>query len=150
MVDIVTNLTGFPLQVIKPTDKVLSLFCAAYGGQQDVHHIFLAGVTKCTMVDIDDVKLKAMRFSYDRLCADCFEIIDRFYVSGEKFDVVVSDHWTGQDEKIHGDYLAKLKVLAPVRILGICSKYLKTQEKTPDGTYYKRSNFNGGVYWRLL
>lgn len=142
-------MTGFPSQVIKRHHKVLSLFVAAFGGKQDVEHIRKAGVQKCVMVDIDASKLNKMNYDYSKICGDCFEIIDVIHKTGEQFDVVTSDHWTGQDEAIHGIYFEKLCAIAPIRILGISQKYLNTLNSLPEGLYYKRSDFNGGVFWRL-
>lgn len=143
-------MTGFPSHVLKPSHKVLSLFSAAFGGKQDVKYIHEAGVENCLLVDINAACLSRMDFPYQKLCADCFEFIDKAHAKREKFDIIVSDHWTGQDKEIHGTYFEKLSQMAPILILGICQQYINTLPSLPKGTYYKRSDFNGGVYWRLI
>lgn len=143
-------MTGFPSHVLKPSHKVLSLFSAAFGGKQDVKFIHEAGVKTCLMVDINAASLKLMDYPYEKICADCFEMIDRIYERKEKFNVVVSDHWTGQDTKIHGEYFEKLRSIAPILILGICQTHINTQPSLPPGLYYKRGGYNGGVFWRLI
>lgn len=144
------EMTGFPSHVLKPKDKVLSLFTAAFGGQQDIKFIHKAGIKTCLMVDINTASLNRMEYNYQKLCADCFETIDRIFETKEKFDVVTSDHWTGQDFRIHGTYFEKLKAIAPTLILGISQTYLTTLPSLPEGLYYKRSDLNGGIYWRLI
>lgn len=141
---------NFPSQVLKPQHKVLSLFCAAFGGQQDVRFIHEAGVKDCTLVDYDAEKLATVTYPYRKVCGDCFEFIELAYHRGEKYDVIVSDHWTNQDTEIHWRYFDKLRKMAPVLILGICQVYLDTLPERPEGEYFKRSAFRGGIYWRLI
>lgn len=102
------------------------------------------------MVDINANSLNRMEYNYQKLCGDCFEMIDRICATKEKFDVIVSDHWTGQDAKIHGLYFEKLRTIAPILILGIAQTYLSTLPSLPSGIYYKRSDYRGGIYWRLI
>lgn len=141
---------GFPIHVLNPKQKVLSLFVAAYGGQQDIVYVHKAGVKTCLMVDLNARSLSLMTYPYQKVCGDCFQMIDKIFDSKEKFDVITSDHWTGQDQKIHGPYFEKLKSIAPTLILGISQTYINTLPYLPDGLYYKRSDYNGGIYWRLI
>lgn len=144
------TLTGFPSSVLNPKLKVLSLFVAAYGGQQDIEFIHKAGVKTCLMVDLNAKSLGLMAYPYHKVCGDCFEMIDKIYESKEKFDVITSDHWTNQDEKIHGPYFEKLSAIAPTLILGICQRYINTLPSLPSGIYYKRGLYAGGTFWRLI
>lgn len=141
---------GFPIHALRPGHKVLSLFSAAFGGRQDVKYIFEAGVKDCLCVDINQFGLRLMPFPYKYLTDDCFEYINRAYSGGFKFDVIVSDHWTNQDPKIHDEYFEKLDSMAHTLILGISQVYLNTLPKPPSGILYKRSHYMGGVYWRLI
>lgn len=143
-------MTGFPSHVIKPKHRVLSLFVAAFGGVQDVKFVHAAGVKECVMVDMNAASLKRMEYPYHKLCSDCFEVIDRIHASKEKFDVITSDHWTGQDGQIHSKYFEKLRDIAPTLILGISQHYMNTLPSLPEGLYYKRSDYQGGIFWRLI
>lgn len=143
---------NFPVDQISKDQSVLCLFCAAFGGANDVQHLYNAGFGKVTMVDNDLARLLEMRdkFGYKAICKDAFSVIDELIKNRIHYDVIISDQWTHHDALINEAYYEKLESIAQkVLILGISQNYLN-QVKKPKGNYYKRSNHNGGVYWRIV
>jgi len=141
---------GFPSSILQPRFTVLSLFSAAFGGEQDVQFIHKAGVVDCELIDIDYNKVSALgeKYGYKYSSIDAFILIE---VETFQRNIIVSDHWTNQDAKIHGKYFDKLKSLATdYLILGISQAYIDTLDAIPEGDYYYRSDFQGGVYWRVI
>lgn len=142
-------MSNFPICEIKPTDRILCLFAAAFLGENDVQHIKQHGCTDVVIVDTDYGKLMQLAdmTGYDAVCMNAFLYIDR---CDTMFDVVVSDQWTGMDGLIHGDYLEKIKAISKrVAIIGVSGSYADTAN-IDKGTLLKRSDHEGGVYWRVV
>ena len=139
----------FPKEYLRPTDKVVCLFSAAFGGVHDVKYVHEAGVKDCIMVDWDEEKLAAMKYDYTKVKADCFSFIDECVDNGALFDVVISDQWTQQIKIINTDYLERLKKITKrVLIVGCSQLYLNDNEvKEP---LMWRSTHLGGIFWRII
>lgn len=137
--------TGFPKEYIKPSDSVLCLFAAAFGGENDVRHIADIGCREVMMVDTDRAELEDMELVYD-YSIHCGDVFDFIQTMGD-YDVIVCDQWSVQDEQVHR-IAGYLKSHCRVLILGCTERWL--QGSRPEGEYYKRSEFNGGTYWRVL
>jgi len=154
MVEVKISGNGFPSHLFSPETTVLSLFSAAFGGEQDIKFLHEAGITKVDMVDLDRSKLDALgnKFpGYVCSCMDAFKVIDSCVVESIRYDVVVCDQWTSDDNKINDWYLDRLKSIAShYLILGISQAYIDTLISIPEGVYYYRSDFRGGVYWRVI
>lgn len=138
----------FPIKLIKRTDSVLSLFSAYYGGEQDVKYIHEAKVTDCVLVDNDSKKLLELPYEYIKVCQDAYSFIDECVENGNKFDVVVSDQWTTQDERIHVEYFERLLSITRRVLILSCTQAYKN-DNTKD-KYLFRSEYNGGVYWMII
>ena len=142
---------GFPIELLNPNMSILCLFSAAFYGNNDIQFIHGAGCKYVMMMDNDKEKLIATgrRFEgYDYDCIDIYKYLES--KPKEVYDVVVSDQWSNEDEKIHVEHFEQLKrMFRKYLILGCSEMWLKGNYPTP-GEYYKRSNFNGGVYWRVI
>jgi hypothetical protein len=149
MVEYMTIKEGFPYEHILPKDTVLSLFSAAFYGENDVKHLYKIGCRNVLMIDIDQVKLIAMqnKYKYEILCTDVFEFLKN---NKKIFDIVISDQWSNDDLRIHETYFCRLLNIARKRlILGCTEAYIQGHFPVP-GEYFKRSDFNGGTYWRSI
>jgi len=141
---------GFPIELLKPEMSILCLFSAAFYGNNDIQFIHGAGCRNVLLMDNDKAKLAAtaQRFDYGWSCIDIYEYLETKPM--ETFDIVLSDQWSNQDEKIHVTHFNQLKRMArKYLILGCTDMWLKGNYPSP-GEYYKRSDFNGGVYWRVI
>ena len=140
---------GFPIELLEPEMSILCLFSAAFFGNNDIQFIHEAGCRDVILLDNDEIKLRATarRFNYDFRVTDIYEWLKSSPI--EVYDIVVSDQWSNQDQLIHVDYFQQIKLMArKYMILGCTEMWL--QGDRPEGEYYKRSNYNGGVYWRVL
>jgi len=141
----------FPDYLLNPKQKALCLFCAAFGGEQDVKPLRQAGIKDITLVDHDQPKLLAMALDHEWIRVDdAFKFIEQLQ---SKFDIITSDQWTNQDQLIHENHLPKLRLLCKGwLILGISQTYIDTLAPNTIGNdvLIKRSNRNGGVYWRVI
>ena len=141
--------TGFPTELLTPDDSILCLFSAAFYGLNDVRHIHKVGCKYVMLMDNDKVKLQivAARYGYNYDCLDIFEWLKT--TPNEVWDVIVCDQWSNQDELIHVDYFQTLQNMSKRHLILGCTE-MWLQGKRPLGEYYKRSDFNGGVYWRVV
>ena len=140
--------TGFPSELFNRKTTVLSLFSAAFYGENDVQHIHKAGVKSCILVDTDRHRLTATAemYRYTKICADAFTLIDSFNLIRSKFDIVVADPYTGVKMARTYDYLPKLlNIASNYLIIGCTTEYLNDTD-----TFYFRSNHSGGIYWRVI
>lgn len=138
---------GFPIDVLTPDMSALCLFCAAFGGKQDVEFIHKAGIKDVILVDNDPIRLNTVssKYGYNQFLADAFMLIDEINESETMFDVVVCDQWTPQDDEVWSR-LPRLKQIArKYLILGCHSDRLDAEGET-----YYRSDGNGGTYWKLI
>lgn len=137
--------TGFPTELISASDRVLCLFAAAFHGQNDVRNLHQIGCENVVLVDIDMKKLTetAILFDYPYICVDVLKHI-RNGGSFGKYDVIISDHWTGEMEEMMDANIDRLKTMALKFLI-----YTTTRTDQP-GEYYLRSNHKGGVYWRVI
>src|SRR5688572_9983443 len=143
----------FPKHLLYPGQSALCLFCAAFNGRNDVQHLKAAGLRDVILIDNDQDKLEELAAwtNYPAYNVDAFEMIELYYSEGQHFDLVICDQWTGMEQQIHGDYIEKLVAITKCHlIMGICQTYIESQGGRPPGSYYWRSNHNGGVYWRVL
>jgi len=154
MVKVTPIETGFPVEILKPEFTALSLFSAAFAGEQDVKYLHESGIKKVELVDNDRSKLDVLGSKFPTYvcnCEDAFKIIDLCCTSNIRYDIVISDHWTSDDNKINDWYLDRLKQIAmKYLILGISQPYLDTLDSIPEGNYYYRSDYQGGVFWRVI
>jgi hypothetical protein len=145
---------GFPVELLQPHFTVLSLFAAAFGGEQDIKFLHEAGISKVEMVDNDRAKLDALAVKfpgYTCNCTDAFAVIDACVNANIRFDIVISDQWTSDDNKINDWYLDRLKRIGmKYLIVSVNQIYIDSLESIPPGEYYYRSDFRGGVYWRVI
>ena len=140
----------FPKEYLKETDSILCLFCAAFGGVQDVKYVYEAGIKDCIMVDWDKEKLMAMKYPYAKVEADCFDYIDKCIAENKIFDVVISDQWTQQMDIININYLERLKQITKrVLIIG-CSQQFIDKGNIVNEPLLKRSTHLGGIFWRII
>jgi hypothetical protein len=109
----------FPTELLRPTDSALCPFCAGFGGQQDVAHVY-GKVEFVKGVDLDAEKLEAMRVTYPRahfMVYDAFEYVCAPWALAE--DVVTVDAWTGTaDIRVRAMLLPLLRIAKRVLILG--------------------------------
>lgn len=141
----------FPEQYLKDTDRVLSLFCAYFGGKQDIIYIKKAGIKDCIMIDHNEEKLTAMDYpEYTSILGDCFEYIDKYINEGKEFDVVISDQWTNQMVIINKNYLDKLKRITKRILIVGCSQEYIDKYGMPEDELIKRSEHMGGIFWRII
>ena len=141
---------GFPSHLFSKKTTVISLFSAAFLGENDVQFIAEAGVVNCLLVDIDGQNLIQLFESYGYgICrSDVYQFINS---TSLKVNIIVSDQWTGQDKKINDEYFVRLmEIASDYLVLGISQSYINIIGFVPHGEYYKRSDYRGGVYWRVV
>jgi hypothetical protein len=143
--------TGFPKELFKPEMSVLSLFSAAFTGRNDVNYIKEAGCTNVTLVDYDIKKLSetSEKYKYNAVCIDIFKALENNESLGGH-DIVISDQWTQHDELIHVKHLDKLLKTAKKYLILSCNEYWLKGRRPEPGEYYKRSDYQGGTYWRVI
>jgi len=104
--------TGFPSEILRPDQNAICFFCAAFGGKPDVKFIKEAGLTKVCLNDHDREKMNAIDFPEAlKINTDAF-LAMKMFAGKTNYAVVVSDHWSGQDQMIHETYLKYLKKIA--------------------------------------
>lgn len=143
---------NFPLHEVNQQQSVLCLFCAAFGGENDVEHLYNAGFKNVTMVDINIAMLRGMntRFGYPYIFTDAYKFIDEQAKLNKKYDVVICDQWSSDDHTINDLYFMKLRAITNnTLIVSISKPYIDKHGKLP-GIYYKRSDHKGGVFWRVV
>lgn len=141
--------SNFPIEYVSDNDKVLCLFSAAFGGKNDVLHLVEKGVKNVYVLDNDYHKLidLSRNTGYKMLYWDAFTYLNQ---ADTVFDVIISDHYTNVDERIHKEYFERLKRMCRKwLILGIAQKYMDKHGK-PDGEYVQRSEYEGGIFWRVI
>lgn len=93
----------FPQYVLERSQSAAGLFCAAFGGCNDVIHFQRAGLKDVTLVDHDAEKLAGLqqRFpsSWHYFVGDAFEAAAALS-QRRQFDVVTCDAWSQQFEKL--------------------------------------------------
>ena len=142
---------GFPIELLSPDQSAICFFCAAFGGENDVKYLHEAGMKDVFLIDIDREKIKEVsyKYGYDFIGRDAFEVIDSGFFS--QVDLIICDQWTNMDEQVNETYFDKFKSLAKkFLIIGISQKYIDSLKEKPPGEYYKRSDHEGGVYWRVI
>lgn len=143
-------MSNFPIDEIEITDSVVCICCTAFGGENDVRHIFDKGVKNVWLVDIDRVGLYSMQDKYGYKCVekDWYEFVQSCIAKEKTFDVVVVDGWTNMDEAIWSAVDDIAKICRRLMIIGISQAYA-TQAGISTRTMVKRSDHNGGVYWAI-
>ena len=142
----------FPTEILRPEHSVLCLFSAWYTGEHDVAFVKKAGCTDVLLVDLDSRRLQATSIMYDyqaKVC-DAFDFITLSVASGRKWDVVITDQWSNQDQLINVEWLDRLKQICNKTLcLGYCKRWFGDKFFRP-GRYVHRSDHLGGVYWRII
>jgi len=140
---------GFPVELLKPDDSILCLFSAAFYGENDIKHIHRAGCKHVLLMDIAKYQLRttAYHFGYKYKVIDILKWLKS--KPNEVYDIIVSDQWSSQDKLIHVDHFQTLQNMSKRHLILGCTE-MWMQGKFPPGEYYKRSDWNGGVYWRVV
>ena len=138
--------SGFPIEYISKDMTALCLFASAFDGKNDWQHLQKQGLKTVSLVDHEWKEQN--QFGYKQITDDCFNFIE---MNGKKqWDIVISDHWTGQDESIYPAFFAKMKTMAKkILICGISQEFMN-KYTPPSGELYFRSNHNGGTYWLVV
>lgn len=150
----------FPIHLLRPGDRVLCVFSAAFLGRNAEAYIRDAGHLDVTCVDHDKAKLDEMAKLYPAewtfVCADAWT-----YPATQpplSFDVVVLDPWTQHVDRVM-DAASEWAALARrVVVFGVTAAWLVDPSTaglrhffsrhgvTPESVI-KRSDYMGGVWW---
>lgn len=120
----------YPWSLIKPTDKVVCLFVAAFGGRNDLAFVRESGAKMVAAIDLDAAKLQAMRANYPEewvfaACNGFGALVSAMDNEAAHCDVLTSDPWSGDMEQTCVEVIdAMLKVARRVVIFG-CSEHHK-------------------------
>lgn len=151
---------SFPKEKLRPDDKALVLFCAAFGGAQDAINFREVGLTDVTCLDADQGKLEAMMVVYPKpwlfICGDAFEEIDDR--KPKSYDVVTCDQFSNHDTDIIKRVPKLLEIARRLVLISWCAdgptsmKYLVTALiAAADGGWTielrLRSTHCGGCFW---
>jgi hypothetical protein len=148
---------NFPTWVLDDCGSALCLFCAAFGGMNDVQYVWDAGIERVDLVDNDAVKMEALWEKFDRnkwhfeIC-DCFNEVgfrrwlEDISIGDHRCDVTIADPWTDQVDAVL-DMLDDLKAITRKYIVLTVTD--KQFDRLPDDVTLVRRN-NNEVYWAVF
>lgn len=139
---------NFPIDLINPDDRILCLFASGFGGENDVMHLYRKGCYDVTIVDNDGLTLQ--------LLADCtgymsveMDIVRGYYsIDKNYFNVIISDQFSNLHRWCN-DVLVEYFRRGGAKLL-IIGAGINELSRHPDDNYIKRSDHNGGQYWRII
>ncbi len=148
-----TDPMNFPVELLKNGDTALVLFAAGFRGVQDAYWIREAGMD-ATCVDSDPVKLAEMAplypESWEFVQADAYnfalEQTDR-----RQWDIVTADPFTYEMDKCARFIHEWCRMARRAVVIGTKTD---TYVEAPTGwkvtATVKRTDYDGGVYWKTL
>lgn len=144
---------SYPISVLEG-ETALILFAAAWHGRQDAYHVAQAGL-RGTCVDADGALLSEMARVYpdgwEFVEADVFSYTAAAVLGGRRWDVVSLDPFTNLFDRCADLLETWCSVARRAVVLG-SGTY--TVVDAPTGWQVTdqrwRSDFHGGVYWRVL
>jgi len=142
----------FPTEILHPDRSVLCLFSAWYIGEHDVAFVHATGCMDVLLIDRDADRLQrtSVQYGYKSKCCDVFDFITLAIATGKKWDVIITDQWSDQDFQINVEWFERLKSICNKTLcLGYCKRGFN-EEFIPPGRYVQRSDYLGGVYWRIV
>ena len=143
----------FPLELLRPTSRVLDLYCAGFLGKNTASFCADVGVAAYEGVDMDVAKLEQMKLVYPmawrffqaKVLPAMSERIER----GELYDMVIADPWTNAIAGAWEMMGIFKKLLSPGGVLLLGSTNAE-KEAHPEHKYHWRSDHAGGIWWAII
>lgn len=143
---------SFPTYILKDGQTILDLFCAAFYGDHTLPFITKFNVDYIG-IDTDTEKLMVMQWlfpNYQFYPRDVYELINE---TGYTYDIVISDQWTNQNDKII-KVLDKLCKLSKEWLLVSTNLEFITKMPLEIGgfslvMFHLRSYYLNGTYWAV-
>jgi O-antigen/teichoic acid export membrane protein len=163
---------SFPIAAVAGAESAACFFAAAFHGRNDAIFLADAKVTDVVCVDVDDVKLAAMREIYPAswrfVVGDAYAAAEDLRARGEKVDVVIADAWQSDADRALEALplwcaIARRRVLVTVPKAWLDERRLAADAAAVEAwlrerhgldlrveSLHWRADWSGGVWWLVV